>query len=465
MAVQKLLIRYLLDPLAKIISRVPRKVKDAGFVVSFLCIIFLYIGQGGALFNFRYMYFFALGCLGLGGMIVCTLPSQVKAVSFRKSLLFIWLGIGGLMLLSSILYNLDYLPEALLFLVVYPVIFIVWNQGNTNNIFKQLFRGIEISFWIYALACMLFYPVNDVRYSGVFINVNGTAGYLALVSVCLLIDYFWFEKKFANQIRKLIAFGICAAMLLYTGSRTGILELTIVAVALVVISLRRFYKSRKLQFLKSALLVAASVILFFNSTMYVMQFGYSAKTEVVNFVHNIFGGTPNGGGSDSGSNKPVRPEDSANLIGDRLDTDGRDLGQISTGRLQIWEGYVKQLNLFGHPDSGTVTFMDGEIEKTYHTTHMTVLQIAYENGVIAGVLYLCFNLTAGICSLLYAVRRKDDPCACIPLLISLAYGVLSLLANTGVSFWYLGTLMYYLVQFPIMVKPQDAPEPAKTDAP
>ena len=89
---------------------------------------------------------------------------------------------------------------------------------------------------------------------------------------------------------------------------------------------------------------------------------------------------------------------------------------------------------------------------------MTILQIAYENGIIAGILYLLFNLTAGIYSLLHALRHKEDPYAIIPLLISVAYGVYSLLASTSISFMYLATLLYYLVQFPIMIKPQERTE-------
>lgn len=463
MAVQQLLIRYLLDPLAKIMSRFPHKVKDTCFIAFFLCIIFLYMGRGAGLLDFRYVISYAFGCLGLGGMILCTLPSHIKPVVFRKSLLLIWLGIGALMLLSGILYNVDSLPEALLFLVAYPIIFIVWNQGDSAKIFKQLFRGIEISFWLYALVCLLFFPINAVRYSGLFDNVNGAAGYLALVAVCLLADCLLFEKLTGRRVRKLIALGICVALLLYTGSRTGILELAVAIVTAVVMCLIWLRKQRKHHFFRNLLLIAAAVVLFFNTTMYVLQFGYTAKNGVVSFVQSFFAESfgDTSGDTNPDNNAPtmpsqptIRPGDSAGLIGDRLDTDGKTLDQISTGRLQIWKGYLKQLNLFGHPDSGTVTISYEGTDKTYHTTHMTVLQIAYENGIIAGILYLVFNLTAGIYSLLFALRHKDEPYAMIPLLICVAYGVYSLLANTGISFWYLCTLMYYLVQFPIMAKPQ-----------
>ena len=459
MVLQRLLIRYLLDPLAKIMSRIPQKVKDAGFIVCFLWIILLYMGRDSGLLKFRYFLFVALGCVGLGGMVLCTLPERSTPVSFRKSLIFLWFGIGGLMLLSGVLFNMDFLPEATLFLIAYPIIFLVWNQSDHARIFKLLFRSIEISFWLYTLVCLLFYPVNAARYSGLFTNVNGAAGYLAIVATCLLVDCLLFEKITFTRIRKLIAFGVCIALLLYTGSRTGLLEIAAVCAVATVVGLIRLWKLRKLSFFRNILLLTTCAVLCFYATMPMLQFGHSVKNGVVSFVQSVLTESPDNTVPDSSdpstpSQPSVRPDDSADLIGDRLDTEGKDLNHISTGRFQIWAGYVKQLNLFGHRDSGTVTFQYNGTEKTYHTTHMTVLQIAYENGVIAGILYLVFNLTAGVYSLLYALRHKDDPYAMVPLLVSVAYSVYSLLANTGISFWYLTTLMYYLVQFPIMKKPE-----------
>jgi len=461
MVLQRLLIRYLLDPLARITSRIPQKQKDIGFVAFLLCIVFLYMGRGAGFLNFRYIFFFALGCLSLGGMVLCTLPEHCKPIPFRKSLYLLWFGIGGLMLLSGVLFNMDSLPEAVLFLAVYPIIFLVWNQSHSARIFKLLFQGVEISFWLYTLVCLLFYPVNTVRYSGLFTNVNGTAGYLAIVATCLLVDCLLFEKITLTRIRKLIAFGVCIALLLYTGSRTGLLEITVVGAVAAVVGLIRLWKLRKLSFFRNILLMAVSAVLFFNTTMSILQLGYSVKNGVVSFVQSVLTESPDNTVPDSSdpstpSQPSVRPDDSADLIADRLDTEGKDLNYISTGRFQIWAGYVKQLNLFGHRDSGTVTIYHGGEEKIYHTTHMTILQIAYENGAIAGILYFAFNLTAGIYSLLHALRRKDDPYAMVPLLVSAAYGVYSLLANTGISFWYLSTLMYYLVQFPIMAKQQSS---------
>ena len=102
----------------------------------------------------------------------------------------------------------------------------------------------------------------------------------------------------------------------------------------------------------------------------------------------------------------------------------------------------------------TFCFIDQEM--SINTAHMTILQFGYENGIPAGLFYLAFNLIAGVYSVIHALRNKKDPWSMIPLMITIAYGVHSLLASTAVSFWYMSTFLYYLVQFPLLVKKQPA---------
>lgn len=464
MAIQKLLIRYILEPLAKIAERIPVKIRDAGFVAACLGIILQFFGKNSGIMQQRYLVFYCIGCICLGCMILCSLKSGLSPVKFRIWLIIPWMGIGGLMLLSGVLYNIDNLPEAMLFLVAYPVIFIVWNQTDGRKCIKLLFKSLEISFVIYLAISILFYPVTTLRYSGLFVNLNRAAGYLVLVAVCLLADCLWAEKITGALVRKVIFLGICVASLLYTSSRMGLLGIVLAAVTAVIIGLVRLGKKEKGYFFRNIGMIALSVLLFFNVTLYAFQYGNMAFRAACDYVEKLIPSESTGAsddGQDIGVNKDqnkeeqgpgFRPQDAAGVLGDRLNAKDQSVHQISTGRSAIWKRYFEQLNLFGHPDSGTVTFTyDGE-QKVYHTTHMTILQVAYENGIIAGILYLVFNLSAGVYAVIYALRRKDDPMAMVPLLVSVAYGVYSLLASAGISFWYMITFFYYLVQFPLMCR-------------
>ena len=454
---QKTLIRLFLEPLARFMERFSQKTRDAAFVIACLVIFLQFFVRGTGFFQYRYLWVFALGSLCLAVMLLCTLRVGLMPVRFRKKLLLPWFGVGGLMLLSGVLYSPDYLPEAMQLLVAYPLIYLVWSQVDTKKLFHLLFKTVKISFIIYLAVSLTLFPVTDVRYSGLFSNLNGAAGYLALVAVCLITECLWEEKLTGALIGRFVLLGICLALLLYTSSRTGLLEVIVALVALIAMGFIRYRKRLCKALLRNIGLLAVSVVLFFNVSLYVFQFGYAATNYAARFVAQQVCGEEFAW--DGFFTLPViHPQDSADLTADRLNMGNQSLENISTGRSAIWTGYLKQLNLFGHPDSGTVGIQRGGVDKTYHTTHMTILQIAYENGTIAGLLYLVFNLLAGACSVKYALRRRDDPYAMVPLAISLAYGVFSLFASTGISFWYMTTFCYYLVQFPLMVKPASEAE-------
>lgn len=468
MAIQQILIRYILEPLARVMENVPQKVKDILFTGAGLAIILQYFGRGSGLLQYRYLIFYVLGCLCLGVMILCTLRKGLKPVVFRKSLAVCWFGVAGFMLLSGVINNIDRLPEAVLLLVAYPVVYLIWANSEGKRAIGLMLRSIELSFVVYLLICLLIFPIQTVRYTGLFNNENGAAGYLALAAVCLLAEILWDEKLSGTLIYRIVLLGICVALLLYTGSRTGLLEFVLVAVTAVAMGIIRLGKHKKGFFARNIMLTALSVLLFFNVTIYAFQLVYPMVQPVYSFVRTIRQElvSPPEASEPSAPTLPlpnteqpfIRPEDSAELVGNRLNTDDMSADQISTGRITIWKGYLQQLNFLGHSDSGAVERNAGGVIKTHRTSHMTILQIAYENGIIAGVLYLAFNLIAGMYSIIYALRNKNEAYAMIPLMISVAYGVHSLLASTVVSFWYMSTFFYYLVQFPLMVKekPEDA---------
>ena len=225
------------------------------------------------------------------------------------------------------------------------------------------------------------------------------------------------------------------------------------AVAGVLFSVIRGRGGQMKKVLRNTGMVVLSVILFFNVTIYVLQMDkvigpvFEKVTEWV---------MPEGAEEKITEEKEktvfLKPSDSAKLTLKRFSMEGKDLYEISTGRTAIWKEYFKKLNLFGHGDSGAGVIRHGEDEWEYRTAHMTFLQIAYESGIVAELFFLMFHLCAGILSVLFALRRKDEPYALFPLLITVAYAVQCRLESTAVSFWYMSTFLYCLVQFPLMMK-------------
>lgn len=434
----------ILTPIGRLTNRFNEKGRDGLFMLACV-LIYLQFFVRGTTNRYRYLLYFGAGCVLLAIMLLCTMSKQIRTVRFRPLLAVTWFGAGLLILLSGVRNSMDFLPEALLMVIVYPVVHLIWNSGDHSRIFRLLIRSTELSFVIYLVYTLIKYPITQVRYGGLFENMNSAAGYLGVVFVCELIQCLAVKKLDVKAILRFILLGLSVALTLYTCSRTGQLEILMAGLVAAAVCLINGRKAQLKLNLRNIGIICVSMVLFFNITAYIFQ--------AEKIVTPILNGTAS---EEAAWEDVIHPSDFANLNDQKLDTDGKDLNEISTGRIDIWKGYASQLNLFGHEDTGTVVIEYNGEERVYHTAHMTLLQIAYESGIIAALLWLAFNISAGICSVLYALRRKDDPMAMVPLLFTIAYAVNYLLASTGISFWYMSTFLYCLVQFPLMAKEKKA---------
>lgn len=108
-------------------------------------------------------------------------------------------------------------------------------------------------------------------------------------------------------------------------------------------------------------------------------------------------------------------------------------------RRTIYYYYITHLNLEGHSKSVPGFYMEnGEY---YGHAHNMFLQIAYDYGIAAGILFLAWN----ICCLIRLLRRKDMAgilCAAF-LLAILAYGCAEMAVTTGQVTLVLLFIVYY----------------------
>lgn len=449
MLIQKLLIRYILEPLAGLTHRFSQRLRDMGFVLAGLAIFGIFFARETRLLDSGYVVVYALSCLCLGLMILFSLKKGLKPVKFRPAPAICWFAVGGLMLLSGLTQNTDYIAEAALLLVAYPVCYIVWQNTGPGKLFHSICRIVRWSFVLYVVICLVFYPMENVRYRGLFENLNGAAAYLSLVCVCSLVDCLGQRKFTAALAARMLLLATALSLLFYTSSRTGILSFFVAAAVYLVWYALSNRKELGLYFFRNLATAALSFVLLFNTAIYVFQL-----PVLIESMEQVSQGPSSSQTGQKPQQKPqvdlIDPGESLDKINDRFDTEGLDANEISSGRLHIWEGYLQKLNLMGHPDSGTVV-PEGS-KKEFHSAHMTVLQIAYENGAVAGVLYLAFNLIAGIYAICYALRNAKSPYGALPLMITVTYAVYSLLASTVTSFLYITTFVYYLVQFPILTE-------------
>lgn len=103
--------------------------------------------------------------------------------------------------------------------------------------------------------------------------------------------------------------------------------------------------------------------------------------------------------------------------------------EISNGRFEIWQAYIKDLNLTGHEEL-SVTDENGEV--MIHA-HNSFLQMAHSFGIIGGVAFLIVCILALVWSVINVLRAGKDEQSCIkyegymiPLLFIVGFGVASL---------------------------------------
>ena len=162
---QKLLIRYILFPLCDITDKISYKIKDICFIVSGIMTVLLFFVHSTSILSMRYLIYFCIGCFFLGIMILCTINKNMKPIEFRPVPMVLWCIVGVTTLISGIFNSIDFLPEAILFVVAYPIIFVVWNNNDEKYIFNRLTLIIKISFLVCVVLSALFFPMLSLRYS------------------------------------------------------------------------------------------------------------------------------------------------------------------------------------------------------------------------------------------------------------------------------------------------------------
>ncbi len=473
---QKLLIQFILQPLSGLMQKIPEKIRDTVFVSSGLMIFLVYFLKNSGVLSSRFLYIFVIDVVFCGLMLLCSLPQKLEPIRFDLWLLIPWLGLGGFMLLSGITESVDYLPDALLLVVMFPVFFIVWNNGDMKKHLRQLLKISKYSFIIFFSVSILFFPLQGIKYKGFFTNENGAAFYLALVSCCIALEILACRKINWAYFGNLILLGISAAMVYYTNSRTGQLALLLAIPLTVVLYLAIQPKACvKILCLKAAPMLL-SVIVFMTATLYII----TLPQTVIQMAGNLFQqkppvvstqpsdpsqsqpsdpsqSQPSLPSNPSEPTSPIKPGDMLNQIQDyndlKTDTTDKTLDQMSTGRVSIWKAHLAHVTFLGHPMSETFQFIGkwGK-EVTRSTAHNTILEFAYRHGALAGVFFLLFNLLAGIKSIVYAFKHRDEEYALMPFAVSVTFGVMSLLSSFAVVFYYMIAMYYYFVQAPLMKK-------------
>ena len=483
MGIQKLLIQYLLMPLARVMEKVPERVREYMFVAGGLGVGFEIMHQNLQLPSYRYLVYFVIGCVSLGIMILSTLRTDMKPVRFRKSISICWFGMGFMLLQSALRLNMDYIAEAIVFLVAFPVVFICWSNADRTQIFKLLLRIIKILAVVFMVACLLFAKITKERYQGIFNNPNGVGELLMLTVGCQIVEILYAKRLDRKCWGDILILGCAAAVCYYTNSRTGYLGMICAVLFGAVMYLLTHDRKENVKCLIRLTATALVTVICVFNLVYVFQ--WRAKLDIP--FPDLSGETTQMSASIPSSesvqtaaiaenpvgaeenNQPViekptaaEPEFSGiesfhSVAKKKGEMAGKSFDDISTGRLTLWIFYASDLNLFGHASVPTVFVpLTGQ---TIETSHMNILQFAYESGALAGIFYFLLNLLSGLLTIGFAWKFRGEKYAIMPLVVTVVFGIGSLLSASTSALVYIITFYYYCVLFPVMAsKPEEEAE-------
>ena len=427
-------VNQLLDTVQRFAPKLGDRTKDHLLVASSFGLACLVIVHGAGWLPFRFLFYAILGFAFLAVMIVCSLREREKTEvpKVNKGLFYLWMLYGVLQLVSGIVNGYEYLPDAVLVLIAFPILQVAWSRLGWEKAFRLTLRGLRYSLYIVLAASILFYPLDGAQYQSMFTNQNLLSTYL-MVCFCGLVVEIFEEQKTKAAVGLMIAAGITFAIIYYSGSRTGMLSSTVslFAVTLIMAARKGGEPGRNLAkgggILLSMVFFSAVLVYVFKLRTYLPLPYLSACKPAEDY--------------------DLVAEKIAVIGKEKMTFLGRTLDQITSGRTAIWKVFSTKLNLWGHRTGQSYyvvrTAPNGKlIEKYYSTAHNFFLQNAYNHGVPCGLVSLALVIWAEIGSVRYAWKNRNGKYSCLPLGFVTTFFISALLSSPNVIFWYIDGLYF-----------------------
>lgn len=364
-----------------------------------------------------------IGTLILGLIIFFSINGEVKPVNWDKKIVTIWLIFGVFRLLSGIFVSREYLPLACVWLFVFPSLFLVWNNRKDYiDLFLAAYNGFVYPIALFIIASFFLVPITDEAFGGLTGNPNAI-GQLVCVLVPLVV-YKYNEKSISLKGKVISVFflGISGTVIFYSRSRTT--TLVVIGVIVFLITYTVFYKKESvMKIVRNLFVIILSSVVLTTGIARINQEIFSREEKVEN-------------------------KNSMDGYVDRItgaDKHNEGIENYSSGRTGIWKAVIRETNILGHPSKEHIkTGRNGDVGANAHNNF---LQFTYDNGVIAGVLFLMLIVLASIKTLQNI--QKFDPEWELVLYVSVAYGIMALVTSINLPFLYLMSFLYYICFAPI----------------
>lgn len=383
-------------------------------------------------FPMRWMVFVLFGMILLA-FVTLTARSGVKArVHFHKGMAGLWFALHGMMVVSGLFYQ-DWLPESVPLLLCYPVVFSVLASRDDESTFRAILRGCVFAVLPFLIWSYVTVPVTIgyPGYKGVFYDANCLSMCcIVMAAAAMLLAYASAREK---HVKAAVAYGVCALLaavtLALSLSRSGLLALagvvTILTAAIIAGTAKR--PGRMLALLAAFVLAVGAAGAYI--TMDKIYEAYEEDYALAVYNHETYG-------------NPItvpRPEERTISMDD-----------LTSDRWGIWMTILDNLTLNGHESSVVKEWVaqDGAGDRHFNA-HSAFFGVTYNNGVIAGILLVCYTVLAVIRAVQYYwMHRRESAYAATPLAFCAVFVLVGLFESVYAPFSVIGCT-YLLVQAPL----------------
>lgn len=350
---------------------------------------------------------------------------KVEGQSWNWYLVVDWAVLLLLFLIAGLTHDIGegLLPAIMIVLTMIPAFYIVW---ESNGKLAELFDIVSVSIlaltFVICMADLVWFKFGDVnvmlkdadnnayqgvlstlmygiRYHGIMIHINRLAEILAVGMIASL--YLIYRGKGALPYFSAITIGLALAQLLMTISRTFMLSAGLAFAAWLIF----YFRGRKsLKTLGIVVVIASMSFAFCYTTINHGQDNlmlFSAVTQADQVYADEAATTGD--------------EENDSLVTQRFKL-GNNANALSSGRLGIWQTYLKRISLTGNDIRYAyplkVPWPSGSNYFILTAAHNVAMEYAYRCGAPAGIAFLILEILAFIfciiCLFMKPGRFKDE---------------------------------------------------------
>lgn len=335
--------------------------------------------------------------------------------------------------------------------VMLCIVFTAWiffyvTSEYREELLEDICNGILLAFAGTVIFCLYRRPYQYfmlTRYAGIFFTVTVTACYYLLPAAAALTKVFVARREENREklLSSWLLFGVVAAYMAFTASRTGIISMAVMLLIAFVVSILQEHREKgwvRRQFARLGILIISVVSMFvmtFSMTRMIPAMAgnpfyffferpgayFTSETpwkggetpsetyiDVERSFEMLFGRVFEGNLEENSveipDNKVLKGPllVSAEITADMLKE--ASAPNYANGRLDIFEAYIKQLNMTGHE---TMSAIAENGEELMHA-HNSYLQVAFDFGIPVGILFLAFCACDFVRAFIMGVSLKRE---------------------------------------------------------